>query len=444
MYETVSIPLVDLLLDTGNARLGDEQPSQQAVYLALAKQQGHRLVRLAENIARNGTDPTNLPAVVATSDRKRKYKVVEGNRRVLALKALDNPSIVSGALTPTDQKRLAHLSAGYAKDPVEDLTCVLFATEEDALHWVTLRHTGANDGAGLVEWDANEQDRFLSRHGQGRARKPAGQILDYLDEVDGPPETNTKVMTTLQRIIGTKEVRDALGVEVRDGQVVSHYPADELLKGLRRIVGDLRSQKIKVKNVYDADDRKKYVEGIDPGDLPDPSSKLKEPVPLDGLASGTSPAQKPVKKKKPAKPAPRTAVVPSSCAINPTAPRINAIYNELLTLDAETYPNACSVLLRVFLELSVDHEVGRAKLAFKQADSLAKRLKGVADSMESQGRIDGQLKKAMYKVADSKHTVAASTVNFNQYVHNQYVFPKPTELRLAWDEMQPFLEELWA
>lgn len=84
MYQTVPIPLTDLLLDMSNARLGEEQSSQQQVYLTLGKQQGKRLISLAEDIIANGTDPTNLPAVVATDDRRRRYKVIEGNRRVLA------------------------------------------------------------------------------------------------------------------------------------------------------------------------------------------------------------------------------------------------------------------------------------------------------------------------------------------------------------------------
>jgi hypothetical protein len=149
VYETVSVPVSDLLLDVGNARLGEEQPSQQAVYLTLAQQQGRRLVALAKDIVENGLDPTTLPAVVATGDRRRRYVVVEGNRRILALKALETPSIVSGALSPTEQRFLGVLSGRYLDDPIDEVSCVLFESQDGADHWIALRHTGANEGAGL-------------------------------------------------------------------------------------------------------------------------------------------------------------------------------------------------------------------------------------------------------------------------------------------------------
>lgn len=449
MHELVSIPVVDLILDAGNARLGEEQPSQQAIYHSLAQQQGSRLVELASDIVDRGLDPTTLPAVVATDDRRRRYKVIEGNRRILALKALDNPSIVASGLSSRDQAHLSPLAQRYAEDPVEEVPCVLFDSEVDAYHWVELRHTGANDGAGLVEWNTNEQDRFKARHGKGGARKPAGQILDFLEQVDGPPEGKTKVLTTVQRIINTREVRDALGIEVRDGIVVSHYPSDQVLRGLRRMAGDLRSEQIKVKDVYDAEDRRKYIAGFSSEELPDPASRLKEPMPLAELESSSPrPTQTsaPSRRKKRKAPRGRTAVVPSACSINPSSPRINNIFNELTTLDADTYPNAGAVLLRVFLELSVDHEINRLSLMSEEQrrkDSLSKRLKTLAGDMKDAKRISDQLHAAVVKVADSHHTIAAATVTFNQYVHNKYVHPKPGEVRTAWDELQPFLEKVW-
>lgn len=113
----------------------------------------------------------------------------------------------------------------------------------------------------------------------------------------------------------------------------------------------------------------------------------------------------------------------------------------------DQYANACSVLLRVFLELSVDHYLMQNNLmteAERRSNNLAKRIKRVSADLLAKNKINAQLETAIQKVADSQFIVAASTVTFNQYVHNQYVLPKPTELRVAWDELQPFMEALWA
>lgn len=466
MHTTVKISIADLLLDTSNARLGDEQPSQQAAYLTLAKQQGRRLIKLAQDIVEFGTDPTTIVAVVATNDRRPRYRVLEGNRRVLALKALETPTTVSAAFSKADQRKLLELSATYASDPIDEIDCVLFDSEDEIYHWINLRHTGANDGAGLVEWDSNEQDRFRHRHGKNQTRNPAGQVIDFLDSIDGPSSSKTRIATTLKRIIVAVPVREALGLDIQAGVVLSHYPRDEVAKGLRKVVSDLRTQAIKVRDVYEADDRKTYLSTFTGSDLPDVSTKLATPVPLMDLpeSSGSplpdpdagsdidangdqdSPPPPPLRRKPPKKRAPRTSVAPNDCGINPEPPRLNSIFNELQTMDADTLPNSSAVLLRVFLELSVDHEIEKFKLMSEKdrlVSPLSKRMKLVAARMLADDRIAAQLEKAIVKVADSQHTIAASNVTFNQYVHNKYVLPKPSEIRTAWDELQPFLEALW-
>ena len=90
MHELVEVSPADLILDAKNARLGEEQPSQPATTVALAKAVGGKaLLTLCADIVEHGLDPISPLAVVATGDRKQKYVAIEGNRRVLALKVLD-------------------------------------------------------------------------------------------------------------------------------------------------------------------------------------------------------------------------------------------------------------------------------------------------------------------------------------------------------------------
>jgi hypothetical protein len=161
--ENVDIPLVDLLLDVGNPRLAQSAASQQEVALEPARQQGDRIIRLAQDIVDNGLDPTTLTAVVATGDARKRYLVLEGNRRVLALRALETPSLIAPVLSPSSNRRLTELSKKYEQNPIDPVPCVLFADEDDAQHWIELRHTGANEGVGLVEWGSEEQDRYEDR-----------------------------------------------------------------------------------------------------------------------------------------------------------------------------------------------------------------------------------------------------------------------------------------
>ncbi|NQX17247.1 hypothetical protein [Rathayibacter sp. VKM Ac-2857] len=115
-----------------------------------------------------------------------------------------------------------------------------------------------------------------------------------------------------------------------------------------------------------------------------------------------------------------------------------------MTINADKHPNAASVLFRVFVELSVDDYIVRHKLISDENNpNLAKRLKDVNNHLLSNSAIPKQLHLVIQQIANNKHGLAASMVTFNQYVHNSYSFPKPSELRTSWDEMQPFLEAVW-
>lgn len=449
MSENVEVQISDLLLDEDNARLGQQQQSQQDVYTELAKQQGRRILALGDDIVKNGLDPTTWVAIVPTGDRRIRYRVVEGNRRVLALKALETPSILSHALSSSDQQRLAKLSQKYLESPLDSIQCVLFESEAESRHWVELRHTGFNEGAGLVEWDANEKDRFKTRH--SGSRKPAGQILDFVEKAGNLSDTaknaKTRVLTNIERLLVSRVAKDALGIDVINGEVVSFYPVDQVAKGLSRVVEDFKSGTANVHDVYLSPDREKYIQGIPAKCLPK-GKRLPAAVSLGNLVAGkNTPVQAKTRRRRPRPSPERTTVIPASCSLNIVQPRINNIYNELNTLSAETYPNACAVLLRVFMELSTDHglEANKAMTeAQRRNKPLAARLKALADHYFKSGKITDQLRKAVVAIADRNHgPIDASTTTMNQYVHNANVHPTPTELRAGWDQLQPFMETIW-
>lgn len=452
MPDIIEVPLSDLLLDTENARLLDAGTNQQSTALSLAKDQGEKLVRMARDIVTNGMDPLSLPAVVATGDTHKRYKVLEGNRRLLSLKALETPALVSAALGPALTKQLEALSATYAASPLKTLPCVLFVDETEARRWIELRHTGQNLGVGLVEWDSDAKDRYEARH--SGLRSPTGQLVDFVDKFDLLDEvakqSDQKITTNVQRLLTSPVVRDKLGISIKKGRVLSHFPLEEIRKPLARVFDDLKTAKITVPDLYNATDRTAYANGLPDNCLPNESKRLKVSVPLDEL----EPTQKGKKKatapkKTPPKPSPppqRTSVIPRTALLNVTEPRINTIFSELLSLSADQFANASSVLLRVFLELSVDHYIVKNALMTehqRRGAPLAKRMKAVSAHLLQQGKINAQLDTAIQKVADSQFLFAASTASFNQYVHNAYVFPKPSEIRLAWDELQPFVEKIW-
>src|SRR2546430_899817 len=111
MAEARTISLADLLVDTSNARLPKEHVSQQEALLAVANEEKGRLIRLIEGIHLHGLDPLRPMAVRPGAEGSGKYVVVEGNRRLTALKALESPGVIEPALDSKLQRRLTKLAS---------------------------------------------------------------------------------------------------------------------------------------------------------------------------------------------------------------------------------------------------------------------------------------------------------------------------------------------
>lgn len=500
---TKTVPVSKLTFDQTNARLGDVQTDQASTATALANKVGARLVDISSDIVSAGLDPLSSLAVTPEGAPPGKYRVIEGNRRLLALKSLHDPEIlINSNFQPSTVKRIRTLADQFAKNPITSIRCVVFDEEAEARHWIVLRHTGANDGVGLVEWDANEKDRYLSRHGAA-LRNPAGQVIDFVDaHLTSGHIKNPRILTNVQRLINDKQVRQLLGIEIIEKIVHSHYPGDEVIKGLAKIVDDLRSGRKKVADVYHKEDRGTYLNEFGTENRPSTNTRLEEPLPLSSLdvsspgysaqanrgstelaqtgrgsspdnstedsasgspndhdtsgssipgdpsaKSGNTPPNVAGSQRSRAKPhQDRRTVIPRGCILWITNGRINSIYNELRNLDCIEYTNAASVLLRVFIELSVDHHLTVNGIYSEESTlntPLAKRLKDLADWLCTEGIVDIQLKRTLTKVADGPGVLGASTVTFHQYVHNSYTFPQANDLRIAWDELQPFMSAIW-
>ncbi|MDP4332427.1 hypothetical protein Q7F20_03520 [Curtobacterium sp. A7_M15] len=107
--------------------------------------------------------------------------------------------------------------------------------EAAAVNFVMSRHGGAQEGVGLPEWDSDEKDRFRVRQGGERGTK----LLR--------PGPGLHRRARRQQRLESTDHHDlaALGLEVVNGELVTKYPADQVAKGLRKIVDDLRSQRVK-------------------------------------------------------------------------------------------------------------------------------------------------------------------------------------------------------
>jgi hypothetical protein len=433
MAERLPIAVASLLVDLNNWRLPQPQTGQREAQREIARRQGEKLFKLAEDIAKYGPNLAELPIVMPFGTR---YIVLEGNRRLVALRALENPQWLAGAFPARSLSEMRSLSKRYLQNPIASVYCLVVKDRDEAEHWIELRHGGEKQGAGLVKWGPDEKARFLSR---ATLPKLHTQALDFLEtRGDLTPEQRQKVPTdSFRRLINTPEVRTKLGVDLQDGKMVPLASENKVAKALMYVVNDLASGNTKTEQIYNKDDRRDYANDLPSSVVVTPSAK-----------SGKSPPQpktKPrVSKFRP--PTPRDELIPVGCVLTITVPRLQLIAGELSSLSLASHSNAISVLFRVFVELSCDAyiaDVGVGTTANINS-YLSTKLQDTANDLVTRGQLSTQQARPVRIAAEKDKYLAASISVMNEYVHNQHIFPAAGDLRAGWDSLQPFFVALWS
>ena len=185
MPDPIPVSVASLLLDLKNPRLATEPKSQRAAIRALAKHQGSRLVALASDIVEHGLDPSELFIVVEIrkGQFKGRFRVIDGNRRLTALKVLENPNLVDGAVSGSAFRALKELRKSYDPGVNEVVLCILVDSRAEAGHWIELKHTGYQE-AGPLRWRPDEGQRFRAAS-RGELPPAETQALNFLQERGG-------------------------------------------------------------------------------------------------------------------------------------------------------------------------------------------------------------------------------------------------------------------
>lgn len=228
MADTLPIPLTDLLIDLENPRLSEPNVGQREAMREIARLQQTKLLKLAEDIVDYDLNPADLPIVMPFDSRR--YVVLEGNRRLVAIRGLENPDSLVGAVTPALLGALRKLGVRYQQKPIESVNCLVVKSREEAEHWIHLRHSGEMEGAGIVRWGADESARFRARSGE---IEPHTQALDFLEEKGYlTPAVRRQVPTTsFKRILSSPAVREKVGVN----NVISSSSESEMKRTWQRL-----------------------------------------------------------------------------------------------------------------------------------------------------------------------------------------------------------------
>ncbi len=460
-----------LLLDSRNSRIPPHRRSndQRALLHALVE---HEDIRgLAVSITKLGLFPNERLVVVPFG---RRFIVLEGNRRLAAIRLLFNPEL---AETDAQVKYFRGLSA---KANLSELAVVEVAVVTDRLvaaPIIAALHTGD----AKKRWSSVQQARFyreLVDEGQTPAEvaeqigATLGHVNGYLRaeslynlalQLDYPQEVKRKIadmkfpLTTLERFLENKIGRQFLGVELDDkhgfrGKV---HP-DRFRAVLQRVATDVAMVKALTRKINDDTGFKEYVKDTE---QLIPKTKMRGSfIPdklLGKIAEVTDEGQEePKKLKRP--PRQSKSIVPIGFSCLSRHDRVRAIFTELKRMELIQQRNSSGVMLRVLIDIALWLYIkseGHDNAVCDHFDHDKRRRRNNPDwtpplrdliSYSVEKRILRGMTAEGYKSVRSlasKDTGYFITVDsFNAFTHNPYVTPTEGDLRALWQRAEPMLE----
>ena len=438
----------NLLLSLENPRL-DESNNQSEAIDKMVENQGNKIYALAKDIATNGLNPIEDIAVIKREDGK--FTVREGNRRITAIKLINNPSILKNKNASLLNKFI-RIKSVHQKD-YTNVEVKVFDNDEELNHWIEIKHLGLNSGIGTDKWNSIQKERYLKN------KTGNSLLLDFLNKLE---QNNILTNNEISLITKTnwERILSKLGLHFLDIKKDSDtyiLPTDlELFKTkIRSIYDAIKNQTVEV--VYNKErqtelynqismdlfgkpfstnvvqqnifEESKYVISKKSKKYPEHESIEEETLKVDKYNSSIRIKDIFANCK---------TVIPNSFRLTSSNPRINKIIKELKILEVENYPNSCGALLRLLFELSSKNYISNNNIQIDEDIEklqFEKAIKTAANHMRENHKLDNQLHSALFAEVDNLRKL------FNGYVHNPSAYPSPLAIKNIFVAHKKFIEE---
>ena len=298
MASSERFKLSELRLDHQNYRLGQTATQRDAIAAMISDQKG-KLVALAEDIISLGLSPGEPIWVTRDTEVPGMYTVLEGNRRITALKILETPTLADGTQVEAD---FVALGRQYAMNPIPEIFGMLFGNREEAAPWQRRRHMSNASGVGLVRWEALAKARANRDQGLKAPRFLA--VVDFLQDESDRWSSLQDVLdskwTTVDRVLNRPSLSSVLGISIDPKSSSISFgngDADAGRKLLLSILDVIASSAFKFSEIEHDGDRDNFIARFSAQ-----SVCAKSPPPSGKIPSGTthppaSPAVKPLRTK---------------------------------------------------------------------------------------------------------------------------------------------------
>lgn len=470
-WDEQTITVTSLLLDPNNPRIPElgHQANQREIVAELVHNDA--IYELAKDIAAQGFFPTEILICIEETNA---LIVVEGNRRLAALKLLLSPE-----LAPQEWiARFRALAKKASGPPVQEVRVLVAPSRSDAAPLIMNRHTQI----GIRRWEPIQQARYV------HSLRTAGMTLDNLAATTGfakgellknfrthtmyeianslklDEKTNATVRdprkfntSTLERVIGSPRMREFLGIQFdSDGKVVGSVHPEDFKKAYKKIIQDIVDGEIDTRKLNNDKGVRSYISTHLGNVRPKRNGSFNSVTLLGQTEEGKAPS--PALKAKPKTKAEKQIpyLIPKSLKCGLQMPRIAEVLSELQKLKVDGFENAVAVLLRIFIEMSISHYlestrsmktlVARLNKDGKKPNTWTPSFRQMlGDVLQNDKAIIAAIPKQALKAlnkAVSDDSYPLSLDGMDQFVHNPYVAPTERQLRQFWNSFQHLMEFL--
>lgn len=455
-WAKITLTVNNLKLDSNNPRIPSYYSTKTPNDILSYMFDHEEISRLAQKIADKGYIPHEPIYVIKDNDN---YVVVEGNRRVSALKCLLNPE---KAPTVTSRKLMRKLHKQMSSDIVEKIEVIVAPSRRDVEVILFELHA-----EGKKQWSRQQKNKFIAEIGTEGGESIAdiasrfgvtpSEIRDsvqefllskYFKNIDFPLDIEEKInqskinMSTLSRIVNSSSFHTLTGYEIIGNRIVTSCSISYFNELIKAIITDIVENKINSRTINKSESINEYLGELEksithPNDGSNVDFSVSASVDLSNTeASGNNPKLKSKKKIQ--------TLIPKGKYYNTGSGKLDYLIEEAQGIVPHMHKCAAALMLRTIIELSIIrifekndqkkfciNENGRPKQLSQNIKELLKR----ENWFSNQAYLSD-----LRRFTDNDGTHWNSLETLNRYAHGEFIIPDKDMLHSVWLITEPLIE----
>ena len=468
-WPTRRMNVASLELDSRNPRLEPATRGEAQRRIIQYLFEHEQAEDIAKSIARDGFFP-NEPLLAIDGGKRR--VVVEGNRRLAALKALREPTL----LEEPHRRRVFRLHEFADLESIRRVPVTIAPSRRATDSLIATRHVGTpvrrwrlenrasfildKLGEGYDEEELLNELRFTGADVQSARRTRAiaeiVRVLPLPDDVKAKVEAqDTNILTTLERVVASAPGRAALRIAPdQEHGFRGTTTQEEFIKGFTRLVSDLVQGPETSRTLNSNEDIRRYFNERVPADYR-VESRSASFVPTEIIESRRSPTNSQSSQattKPPAKRESATVLPKNLTASYTDNARVIDLLKELRKVKRKEFPNSGAFGLRVFFELvAFDYLRRKGKL-----DEIVTRMNGktggslrawqlkmsdiAPDLTEiAKKNLERGKARAVGRALSNNAAEPFTLSDMNSFVHSEVAMPTDRDIEQFWLRIEPLI-----